>query len=388
MRSINEKRGDKFKAVSISLTTALLAACTTLSGCSGDGTGATAETDSIPAVQQQMQQDTALSAITEPSSEDDKDIYNYAITNRLTGLPMTDAELHNQRPVAIMINNIKAACPQVGLRNADVIYECTVEGGITRLMMLTTDYKMLGTVGSVRSCREYYLDFAANHDAIYVHIGGSDAAYENIYNRNIDDLDGLRMNIHFRDQERMKTMAYEHTAMTNGDLLISGIETKGYRTEIDTDANTSFAFLPYTDKQSATEGGNSATNVKIPYTGVHQPRYEYDTETEKYFRFQFIEEKHIDGETGEQISFDNVLVIECPHSNRGDALHHIDVYTTGSGKGYYISKGKYIPITWEKSGVDAPMTLKDENGKELQMNCGTTFVNIVSDVTFDAITME
>ena len=60
------------------------------------------------------------------------------------------------------------------------MYECIVEGGYTRLMMLAMDYENLPVVGSVRSSREYYLDFAANHDAIYIHAGGSEQAYTEI----------------------------------------------------------------------------------------------------------------------------------------------------------------------------------------------------------------
>lgn len=86
--------------------------------------------------------------------------------------------------------------------------------------------------------------------------------------------------------------------------------------------------------------------------------------------------------------FDNVLIIACRHENRGDSYNHINVYTTGTGNGYYISKGKYIPVTWSKSGVDEPMTLTKEDGSELKMNCGTTFVNIVDDSTLSEITIN
>lgn len=325
------------------------------------------------------------SAETEKNPGDD---YNFELVNRLTGMPLSSKELHNQRPIAVMINNIHISCPQIGLRNADVIYECTVEGGITRLMMLTTDYKSLGTIGSIRSCREYYLDMAANHDAIYVHIGGSKSGYENIKNRQVNDIDGLTTNMYFRDPDRLKNMGYEHSAMSNGERISKAIETKNYRTEYKDGDSTSLKFIPYNEEQNSTENGSAATNIKIPYTSVHQPRFEYDESTGKYSRYQFIEEKHIDGETGEQLTFDNVIIIQCKHSPKNDEKNRINVDMTGTGKGYYASNGKYIPITWEKSNVDAPMKLKTSDGSELMLNCGKTFINIVSETTFPAITME
>ena len=44
-----------------------------------------------------------------------------------------------KRPVAVMTENTKVTLPQYGLGQADVIYECPVEGGITRLMAIYQD---------------------------------------------------------------------------------------------------------------------------------------------------------------------------------------------------------------------------------------------------------
>ena len=383
LKEIRHKHGSKRRAL-ILAECALLAISSILSfaGCRRGEQKSDGSTDNIAAMSPSAAE-SGIGTVSEPDSS----VYNYELVNRLTGLPFDSEELHNRRPVAIMINNIHVACPQIGLRYADTIYECTVEGGITRLMMLVTDYEKLTTVGSVRSCREYYLDFAANHDAVYAHIGGSTEAYTNIYERNIDDLDGMRINMYFRDPNRMSSMGYEHSAMTNGELLKSAIESKAYRTEISGERKTSFKFIPYTEEQNCSADGASALTVEIPYTSVHRPKYVYDEDSQKYLRYQFIGEKHIDGETGEQLSFDNVLIIACRHENRGDSYNHINVYTTGSGNGYYISKGKYIPVTWSKPGVDEPMTLTKADGSELEMNCGTTFVNIVSDSTLSEITI-
>ena len=56
--------------------------------------------------------------------------------------------------------NIQAALPQSGIANAEVVYEAPVEGGITRLMGIFEDYQDVERIGSVRSCRNYYVYFA------------------------------------------------------------------------------------------------------------------------------------------------------------------------------------------------------------------------------------
>ncbi|WP_243467285.1 DUF3048 N-terminal domain-containing protein [Acetivibrio straminisolvens] len=72
-----------------------------------------------------------------------------------------------------MIDNQGTIClPQGGLSQAQVIYEVIVEGGITRFMPVFWGQKT-ELIGPVRSARHYFLDYAMEHDAIYVHIGWS-----------------------------------------------------------------------------------------------------------------------------------------------------------------------------------------------------------------------
>ena len=44
-------------------------------------------------------------------------------TNPLTGLRVDDDYATTHRPVGVMINNLKAALPQYGLAQADILYE-------------------------------------------------------------------------------------------------------------------------------------------------------------------------------------------------------------------------------------------------------------------------
>ena len=59
-------------------------------------------------------------------------------------------EINNTRPITVMIPNTKTAS-QYGISNADVLYECNVEGSITRLMALFQDWSDYDRIGNVRS---------------------------------------------------------------------------------------------------------------------------------------------------------------------------------------------------------------------------------------------
>ena len=75
-----------------------------------------------------------------------------------------DEEIARKRPIAVMTENTRETLPQYGLSSADVIYECPVEGGISRLMCIYQDYEDLDKIGNIRSCRIYYPYFAHEFD--------------------------------------------------------------------------------------------------------------------------------------------------------------------------------------------------------------------------------
>lgn len=311
----------------------------------------------------------------------------------LTGLA-SDRDLTKTRPVAIMINNIEHAMPQVGVSGADILYECLAEGGITRLLMVTRDYASLDTIGSIRSSREYYIDFAMNHDAVYVHAGGSDTAYSQIHSRAIDHLDGVRADsrtgknvsnlVFYRDPERIKKFSYEHTMVTTGDLIVKGINTMGYRTE--TDSQDPITPIDWGWKVELS--GNSASHIKVPYRSNRVSEYVYDAETERYMRYQFNHAEHIDAASGEQLGFENVLILRMDHRGTGDSYGHIVVTTVGSGEGWYATAGKYIPIKWSKETKDSEMVLTDTEGNPLIVNRGKTAINIADSGVYSSVSFN
>ena len=130
------------------------------------------------------------------------------------------------RPYAVMINNNHAAWPQCGLQDAYLVYEIISEGGITRMMALYKD-KNTAKIGSIRSARHYFIDYAEENDAIFVHWGGSPQAYSRIYS-GIDDIDGIALEgtVFFRDKTLNRD--YEHTGFTSMENVKEYAESKGY----------------------------------------------------------------------------------------------------------------------------------------------------------------
>ena len=95
-----------------------------------------------------------------------------------------------------------------------------------------------------------------------------------------------------------------------------------------------------------------------------------------YYRWQFQGDKHMDNTANVQLSFTNVILLYCPTASTGDSYNHMDVTTTGTGEGYYLSLGGYEKITWKKSNEDSPVKLYNAAGEELLVNRGKTFFQI------------
>ena len=321
---------------------------------------------------------------TEPEPEEPARIYHY-----LNGKTVTEKE-QQKRPVAIMVNNIKNCLPQAGISCGDMFYECSAEGGITRLMMLTTDYEDIPLVGSIRSSRDYFIDFLANHEAIYIHAGGSGMAYEKIAWRKINNLDGVNMYIpgmFWRDEWRLNNMGLEHSLMTDGEQIAAGIEYMGYDTTLPDTYICPFQF--YDENTDNHIKGSPASHVRMISTSVQTVDFVYDEKTGEYLRYQYNGMPHVDANNDQQLSVKNVLILFTDiNVIPGDEYGRLSVGTVGEGQGYYITNGKRKVINWSRNGKTTPIQMEYRNGDELILNSGKTFICVVDDSVAGKIDFE
>ena len=275
------------------------------------------------------------------------------------------------RPYAVMINNINVARPlQSGLQDAYIIYEIIVEGGITRYMALFLDQDT-ERIGSIRSARHYFLDYALENDAIYVHHGQSPQAQSDFSRLDVDRIVVDNSKTGWRDNTL--NVATEHRLFTSIEKLNSGLG--NVRTERDNDLLLNYS-IDELDLSSYV-GAIPANNVTIKYSGYITNTYEYDSESGVYKRFVNGEE-HTDYVTKEQYTFKNIITYQVDNYtlNDGENKGRQDIENIGEGTGYYISGGYAVPITWEKSSRTSQTKYYLENGEELVVNDGNTFIQI------------
>lgn len=276
----------------------------------------------------------------------------------------------DSRSVAVMIDNEKGAWPQSGLNSAYMIYEIIIEGGATRFEALFKEDNLPEKLGPVRSSRHYFLDYAMEHDAIYVHFGWSPLAQSDIGKLKINNINGIYDTFFWREPPKSSY----HNAFTSAENIAKYIKRKGYR-----DTQKQDCIIEYNQKDTDLSSDDKiANNIKIKYSNMHNTSYTYDAETKTYLR-SMRGEAHKDRFTGERFYAKNILIYQVKDELLPDVEDkgRRELYNIGSGEGYYITNGKCIPMKWSKKTRAGKTVYTDVNGNELKFNDGITWVQIV-----------
>lgn len=305
------------------------------------------------------------------------------------------------RPIAVMIDNHSGAWPQANLNKAYLVYEIIVEGGETRLMAVFKGQD-LEKIGPVRSSRHYFLDYALENDAIYVHHGWSPQAQANIAELGVNNINGIQESS--KDFWRVKDKSAPHNLFTSTASILKIAERKGYRTETTKESILKYVATEFnlTDKyklekvEEIEETENSAevnkttekeddtktkaivaNTITIPHSKLQTVKYEYNEETKTYDRYARgkIQTDYI---TGETVTTKNIIITMCDNYTLQDSENkgRQGLKNIGTFEGYYITNGTAIPIKCIKTSREVQTVYKDLDGNEINVNDGNTFINI------------
>lgn len=292
----------------------------------------------------------------------------------LNGTPLE--EPWSGQATAVVVNNIKASLPQSGISMADIFYEVEVESSITRCLAIFTDFSKVGTIGSVRSARTYFNSLAVSYDAPLIHAGGSNMALagrygatgETIDNWQHMDIDG-KADYSFRDMDRYGSgVAWEHCLFTTGGMAQKALEAKKYDTPEESDFGLTFG-------DDVKLNGAAANEVTVKFKGGKTTTMLYDAATKQYKMSQHGAD-HIDGNTGEPVTFKNVIVIYTTQTRHSNGIHQY-YESLGTGKGYAAINGQIVPITWTREELRDSYTYTLEDGSPLTLETGKTYIAMV-----------
>lgn len=321
----------------------------------------------------------------EPGEEEEEEVLPAGMVySELTGLPI-DESLARQKPIAAMVDNESKALPHFGLNTADIIYEMvnsTANDRVTRLMVIYKDWGNIEQLGSIRSVRPTHIWVAGEYNAVICHDGGPFYIDQYLAHDYAQHFSGIFSRVN-------NGKAREFTEyIVKGDLE-KAFEKSSYSTEYD-DYYEGPHFKFSTQSKPIELEGEAATDINLSVPFKHnKSELKYDESLGEYVYYVY-GSRHDDGKTGEPLTFKNVILQEA-------GLFQLDkngycAYTmfgeTGKGDGYYITNGKAVKITWTKSGENSITHFFLENGEEITLNAGKTYIGIVPDEYWDGVTLN
>ena len=315
--------------------------------------------------------------------------------SELTGLPISN-DLKDQRPIALMVDCEKESLPNYEIAECDIVYELmnsTANDRVTRLMCVRKDWGNIQQMGNIRSTRPTNISLAGEYNAILVHDGGPVYINEFIAKAYCDHLSGGFSRIDLGRQD------FYEEFIGPGELE-DRIKAAGISSTYNAYApmrDTHFIFRDYGTDITPTEMGYSnaqtATNVQIPTFKHTQSSLKYNESTGTY-DFYLYGQLQQDGEDNEVVSFENVI-LQCTdyyvYDEHGYLIYLY--YNQTDTTGWYITNGEAIKITWSKAVSNEKLDYEitkyyDENGNEIEVNPGKTYIALVPADGWSSVTLN
>ncbi len=323
----------------------------------------------------EMEELTEIAENTETASETEEEevlpegMYRSELTNELI-----DESLKNQRPIAAMVDNESIALPHYGMSEADVVYEMmnsTLNGRITRFMVLVKDWEKIKQLGSIRSVRPTNVLLASEWGAILCHDGGPFYVDEYMEDPSIDHFSGS-----FSRVDNGKSREYTEYIVA-GDLEDNFERTGVSKEYLSYYEGPHYQFVKGDAQVDLTDHTDMIAAGKIELPFQHNGSYvEYDKDSGEYLYFEY-GKAHVDpGNDNKQLAFKNVLIQSAGFTQYDEHGYMIfDVVTQGGG--YYVTNGNAIPVSWKKESMTSPTRYYDTQGNEITLNTGKTYVALV-----------
>lgn len=290
-----------------------------------------------------------------------------SLTRRaIDGVYVPDDQI-NHYPLGIMIENLVSSRPPAGLSKANLVYEALAEGGITRFLAIYAEQLVdIPEIGPIRSARSYYLDWALEYNALYVHIGGSPQSFTEIKQYDVFDLNQFYNSQYFwRDSER----AAPHNLYSSGEKMAFALRDKEAPEQGD------YHTWKFKDDPLLADRTTEDKNITIDFSSFnYKVLYKYNRQQNDYQR-EMAGQPHED-EDGTQIRAKNV-VVQKVKTSLADNEQRLSMETIGEGEALVFMDGQVIEGTWKKTSRTDRTLFYDSQSDEIEFNAGTTWIEIV-----------
>ncbi len=282
--------------------------------------------------------------------------------------PLTGIQGDFRRPALIVkIDNVSAARPQSGLRQADIVIEEPVEGNLTRLAAVfqSTDASVVGPVRSMRTSDLELIPMFGR--PLFAASGGNAGVVPQLHQANVVDIGNNVSGQGFRRDPGRP--APHNLYSSTAELYQKAPETPPPPKQI-------FHYLRRGERPGP--GARPVHGVALRFGGSEISRFTWDPTAQVWRRSQS-GTPHMAAE-GIQIGPQNVVVAEIDYDRsgqRGRSVPHAVV--AGAGPAIVLTQGQAITGTWVRPTHAHRLKFVAADGRtEIKLTPGQTFIELPS----------
>jgi hypothetical protein len=246
-------------------------------------------------------------------------------------------------------------------------------------------------IGPVRSARLYFVRWAAEWKAVYLHAGGPPPLRIFLAGRQT-----LVLDVNGRATTRLPFRAAPHNLYTDGKRIrIFAERAKGATSKhLAYDPAKSGRLQPFRDGAPEADRGPDGGTIRISYTS-EKVTYRYDRGSNTWRRFVDGREQHDSLATpnggygrigaGPRIAPTTVVLMVVPirrsKAIEGPALGRLEADSLGKGTAWVFADGQVTKGTWHKAAPSDRTRFLDASGHEIVFPRGQIFVQVVPKVS-------
>jgi len=331
-----------------------------LAGCSSDAT------------------DSADEVAAGENSEETTAIVDNSTVAALTGETIEAGSL--ARPsLSAKIDNHPSARPQVGIDEADIVFEELVEGGLTRYLAVWHSV-LPAEIGPVRSVRPMDPEIVSPFGGVFAYSGGQV--------RFIQAMQEAPVYNAIHGQPDTEETFYRTSAkVAPHNVLVKAPELIAEHLDLAAPQKM-FDYADSVDQTTAVLTGDAFASVNTRFSGFSSPTWEWDGTQGAFLRYQ-TNGAADSASSGTQLFADNVVIVQVGI----DVIE--DIPTTrlvNQGKGWVATGGSIVEISWIKATAESPIVLTTADGEAVLLSQGNTWVELVpnenSDVDAGVVTIK
>ena len=267
--------------------------------------------------------------------------------------------------LVVKIDDTRAAHPQAGLEDADLVYIEQVEGGLTRIAAVFSS-KIPAVIGPVRSARISDIEILEQFGRVaFAYSGAQKKLLPVIAAANLENLGAQRQSreIYSNDPLRNAPTAM----MLQAQALMQKVKEQQLPVAISKSAGWNFA--------ESFDTGTAIVSAKVSW-----PANSYDavwSSTEKRWLLSHGGVANL-AANGTHLGASTfvIQIVSITPSEYGDKFGGVTPFTAtvGSGRGYILRDGKYIAALWDRATPDVGTSWKTTSGEEIPFAPGQIWI--------------